>query len=82
MAESTAQNMATSKVWQALGYVRLRRPRVVVVENVAEASAQGPITGLLSRIEGYTLEACVLGPQDAAGAPMARDRQFWILTRK
>jgi hypothetical protein len=82
VAESTAQNMATSKVWQALGYVRLRRPRVVVVENVAEASAQGPITGLLSRIEGYTLEACVLGPQDAAGAPMARDRQFWILTRK
>jgi hypothetical protein len=81
-AETTAQNMASAKVWQALEYVRLKRPRVVVVENVAEASAQGPITGLLSRIEGYTLEACALGPQEAAGAPMARDRQFWILTRK
>ena len=82
VAEATAQNMATAKVWQALEYVRLKRPRVVVVENVAEASAQGPITGLLSRVEGYTLEACALGPQDAVGAPMARDRQFWILTRK
>jgi hypothetical protein len=80
--EVTAQNMASSKVWKALEYVSLKRPRVVVVENVAEASAQGPITGLLSRIEGYTLEACPLGPQLAAGAPMARDRQFWILTRK
>ena len=36
--ESTAQNIATAKVWQALEYVRLKRPRVVVVENVAEAS--------------------------------------------
>jgi hypothetical protein len=80
--ESTAQNIATAKVWQALEYVRLKRPRVVVVENVAEASAQGPITGLLSRVEGYTLEACALGPQFTAGAPMARDRQFWLLTRK
>ena len=74
--------MASSKVWKALEYVRLKRPRVVVVENVAEASAQGPITGLLSRIEGYTLEVCALGPQLTAGAPMARDRQFWILTRE
>jgi hypothetical protein len=80
--EAAAQNMTSSKVWKALEYVRLKRPRVVVVENVAEASAQGPITGLLSRIEGYTLEVCALGPQLTAGAPMARDRQFWIMTRE
>ena len=44
LVEATAQNMASSKVWKALKYVSLKRPRVVVVENVAEASAQGLIT--------------------------------------
>ena len=51
------------------------------MENVTEASGTGPITGLLSRLEGYTMEKGELDPQTTAHAPMARERTFWVLTR-
>ena len=48
--------MARGKVWAALGYVRKARPKVVVIENVAEAGTVEPITGLVGRLEGYGKE--------------------------
>ena len=41
----------------------------------------GPLTGLLARLEGYTMEAGVLDPEADGSAPMARERHFWVLTR-
>jgi len=77
-----AQNMALGKVWKGLEYVRRTRPRLVVMENVAEPSASGPMSGPISRLEGYEVEGGMLDPRMVASAPMARERYFWILTRK
>ena len=74
------QAQSVSDVWKSLEYARRRRPKVIIMENVNEASATGPLTGLLARLEGYTMEAGPLRP-NMAGAPMSRDRYFWVLTR-
>ena len=75
------QRATLGDVWDALEYVRYVRPEVVVMENVNDASATGPLTGLLSRIDGYTLRGGVLEPSVVALAPVARERHFWVLTR-
>ena len=59
----------------------LARPRAVVVENVCEACAVGPISGLLGRVQGYALEGGELDPRDVAGACVSRSRYYWVLTR-
>jgi site-specific DNA-cytosine methylase len=76
------QRSSLGSIWKSLGYVRLRRPKVVVVENVCEASIVGPLTAMLERIEGYSLETGALDPRVVARAPMARMRQFWVLERE
>ena len=53
----------------------------MVMENVSEPSTVGALTGLLARLEGYTLATGVLDPATDGGAPMVRERQFWVLTR-
>jgi hypothetical protein len=68
-------------VWRSLEYVRTARPKVVVVENVNEPSAIGGIGGLLARLAGYEAEGGTLEPQEVAGAPVARDRHYWVLVR-
>ena len=62
-------------------YVRRRRPRAVVMENVAEPALVGAVTGMLSRLEGYVLETGKVDPFATFGAPMVRERQYWVLTR-
>ena len=76
------QRTSLEDVWTSLGYVRKMRPGAVVMENVNEASSVGPLTGLLARLEGYTMEVGVLDPQADGSAPMARERHFWVLTRE
>ena len=68
-------------VWTMLTYVRERRPSAVVVENVNEPSIVEPLTGLLTRLGGYSIEGGVLTPEGTARAGMARERYFWVLTR-
>jgi len=68
--------------WASLEYVRMRRPRVVIVENVHEASAVGPITGLLGRLKDYTMESDPLDPTTTARASVWRTRHYWVLTRR
>ena len=75
--EAQATSMATA--WRALEYVRRRRPTVVVVENVTNATVVPPMTGLLLRLERYRVWTAPLDPRQAADAPMARERQFWLL---
>jgi hypothetical protein len=77
---AAAQAASLASIWQSLEYVRRARPRAVVLENVAQRSISGPLTGLLSRLGGYSVRTSVLDPQTAAAAPMARERQFWLLT--
>ena len=62
--------------------MRQRRPAVVILENVADPRAVGPMTGLLLRMgQGYTLEGGVLNPEEVAGAPTSRERHFWVMIR-
>ena len=56
------QRSTLEDFWQSLAYVRARRPAVVVVENVSEASSVGPMTGLLGRLAGYSMETAMLDP--------------------
>lgn len=50
---------------------------MVVMENVAEVGATGPMNGLVSRLEGYSVERATLDPRKVAQAPIARERSFW-----
>ena len=76
------QDRMLGTFWASLEYVRMRRPRVVIVENVHEASAVGPITGLLGRLKDYTMESDPLDPTTTARASVWRTRHYWVLTRR
>ena len=76
------QRVSLEEFWESLAYVRASRPRVVVVENVAEHSSVGPITGLLARLEGYTVATGALDPRRTANMPICRERQYWVLKTK
>ena len=80
--EATSQHHSLGCVWESLAYVRERRPRVVIVENVSEPSMVEPMTGMLARIGGYSLETAELEPIDVVGAPVARRRRFWVMVRE
>ena len=75
------QRQSLEAFWASLGYVRAQHPQVVVVENVSEPSSIGPMTGLLGRLEGYSMETGELDPRSTAKMPIARQRQYWVLTR-
>ncbi|KAL1503718.1 hypothetical protein AB1Y20_012190 [Prymnesium parvum] len=70
-----------SEVWASLGYARAAAPRVILVENAAEPEVSEPLTGLLQRLAGYKVASATLDPRTSVGAPMARERRFWVLTR-
>ena len=76
------QNLSLGKVWKSLQYVVNMRPRVVVMENVAEVGATGPMSGLISRLEGYAIYGGMLDPRSTAHAPIARERYFWVMLRR
>ena len=78
---SGEQRVSLEHFWASLAYVRAQRPAVVVVENVNEPSSVRPMTGLLSRLAGYSLEMGVLDPREVAKMPIARERCYWVLTR-
>ena len=71
---ATGQHLTLGEVWDSLRCVREKRPRVVVVENVSEPEAIGPMTGLLSRLEGYRRRTAPLDPRTAAGPAHYRGR--------
>ena len=75
------QRVSLETFWASLAYVRAQRPKVVVVENVNEPSSAGPMTGLLGRLAGYTLEMGALDPRGVAKMPIARERLYWVLYR-
>jgi hypothetical protein len=76
------QHTSLKDIWRALAYVRNRRPKVLIVENVADASAASGISGLLRRLDGYTLSQGMLDPRSVASMPVARERMFWVCTRE
>ena len=76
------QRHSLEDVWRSLEYVRRSQPRVVILENSPDVRAEGPMTGLLARLEGYKMEAGLLDPREVARAPAARERRFWVLTRR
>ena len=72
---------ALTDVAAGLRYVSRAQPRLVLVENVAEPCATGPITGMLRRVPGYDLEMEEIDPRDVHVA-VARARQYWLLRRR
>ena len=76
------QRCSLEAFWSSLEYVREQRPGVVVVENVHEPSSTGPMTGLLGRIGGYSMEVGTLDPRSVAKMPIARVRSYWVLKRE
>lgn len=62
-----------------LRYVRSARACVVVVENVGDPDAEGAITTVLTRECGsYSWRYQRLGACKHAGAPVERERGFWV----
>ena len=62
----------------SLRYVQAKRPAVVVVENVCEASIVGPLGSMLRRLDGYEWEDGALDALTTAREPVSRERHFWI----
>ena len=63
---------------RVLAFVRARRAEIVVVENVAESDGVSAITTILAGIEGYTWMKQTLSAREHAGAPVTREREFWV----
>ena len=76
-----SQARALYDTHRALEYVRLRRPRVVIVENVKATTVVAPLTDMLLRITGYTWHGGVVDPWEALRIPMDRTRHFWLGVR-
>ena len=76
--DSARQTRSVEEISASLRYVSERRPGVVIVENVDEASIVGPLGAMLRRIEGYEWEDGVLDAGRDAREPVARSRHFWV----
>jgi site-specific DNA-cytosine methylase len=63
---------------RVLAFVRARRAEIVVVENVAENDGVSAITTILASVGGYTWMKQKLSAREHAGAPVTREREFWV----
>ena len=70
------------EVHAVLGFVRAKRARVVVLENVDEADGVGAIDTTLSAIAGYEWHSQRLCPHEHFGEPVRRARRFWVGVRE
>ena len=78
VATDTDRARAAADFDMSLDYVRRRKPRVVIVENVSESSAVLPLTWVLTSIPGYAWSTGVLDPYEDLGEPVRRERQYWV----
>ena len=77
--EGEEQAASLEGIEASLGYLYRCRPKVVVVENVAEASIVGPLGAMLRRLPGYEWEDGVMDAERDARAPvMSRARHIWM----
>ena len=76
------QAFALRDIYMALDRVRLARPKVVLIENVAHPEVVDPISEVVTRIAGYHWRGAILEPSVHAGFPVARKRFYWIGVRR
>ena len=62
----------------ALEYVRLRRPPLVLIENVDDRDLAGAMEPILRAIPGYEWASQVVDPLVHAAVPVRRERRFWL----
>ena len=72
---------ALADIARMLGYVRVHRPAVVVVEDVDVVDVRASISAMLASIPGYTWRGGHTDPADE-GWPMARGRYMWTGVRE
>ena len=72
---------AFGEIDSSMDYVRLRKPRVVLVENVCDRLLGERMDAMLRRIGGYRWRYVVLNPSSDLGGAMDRERAYWVGTR-
>lgn len=73
------RGQALREVLCMLDSVRVSRPRVLLVENVAEPEAVEAVTAALLSVPGYRVERVTSDARNHGS--MARERQFWVAVR-
>ena len=63
---------------RGLDYVRNRKPRVVLMENVSTPWVVLGVNALVGEIRGYVWKAVRINPIKALGWPMGRVRHYWV----
>ena len=71
-----------ARIDRSLDYVRRRRPRVVIMENVNDQRLAERLGAILSRIRGYRWRRAVINPSQDLGSAMDRERAYWVGTLK
>ena len=82
--EQGEQDDGIREMIAAMSYVERRLPTVVIVENVTEGTAVGPMMGVLRRVakaSGYELAHDKVCPTEDGGL-QRRERAYWVLTRR
>ena len=82
--EQGEQDDGIREMIAAMSYVERRLPTVVIVENVTEGTAVGPMMGVLRRVAkaaGYELAHDKVCPTEDGGL-QRRERAYWVLTRR
>ena len=73
---------AFGEIDSSMDYVRLRKPRVVLVENVCDRLLGERMDAMLRRIGGYRWRCVVVNPSSDLGGAMDRERAYWVGTRR
>jgi hypothetical protein len=79
--EVGAELASLEDISKSMGYIKERKPRVVIIENVTTPYIVLGITALCGDEPGYTWRTARLDPWENAGEPIRRARQFWVGVR-
>jgi hypothetical protein len=81
-ASDAERAAAFGEIDSSMDYVRLRGPRVVLVENVCDRLLGERMDAMLRRIGGYRWRYVVVNPSSDLGGAMDRERAYWVGTRR
>ena len=80
--EDNGELVSLEDIDRALDYVRNRKPRVVLMENVSTPWVVLGVNALIGGIDDYVWEAARIDPTKALDWAMGRVRHYWVGKRK